>query len=241
MLQSCLIDVAIAKTEKYASRESGDTVELIERPAGGITVVMLDGQGSGRAAKTLSLLLSSKAVALVKEGVRDGVVARATHDFLFAFRHGQVSATLDLLSIETRTASIVVTRNAESPLLLCDDQGPRVVETASGPIGRYRWTKPSIVQLPMRPGTQLAMFTDGIPHAGRKRGGEPIDFPLLAGELLGQGLSAQEIADAILARAIAKDSGLPGDDMAVVALSLQAEQERGGPAIRRMQVAIPMG
>ncbi|MGN6030665.1 MAG: SpoIIE family protein phosphatase, partial [Thermomicrobiales bacterium] len=149
MLQSCLIDVAIAKTEKYASRESGDTVELIERPAGGITVVMLDGQGSGRAAKTLSLLLSSKAVALVKEGVRDGVVARATHDFLFAFRHGQVSATLDLLSIETRTASIVVTRNAESPLLLCDEQGPRVVETASGSIGRYRWTKPSIVQLPM--------------------------------------------------------------------------------------------
>ncbi|MGN6032188.1 MAG: SpoIIE family protein phosphatase, partial [Thermomicrobiales bacterium] len=94
---------------------------------------------------------------------------------------------------------------------------------------------------PMRPGTQLAMFTDGIPHAGRKRGGEPIDFPALATELLGHGSSAQEIADAILARAIAKDSGLPGDDMAVVALSLQPASESNGPAIRRMQVAIPMG
>ncbi|MGC4105761.1 MAG: PP2C family protein-serine/threonine phosphatase [Thermomicrobiales bacterium] len=240
MLDSSLIDVAIAKTEKYASRESGDTVEIIERPAGGITVVMLDGQGSGRAAKTLSLLLSSKAVALVKEGVRDGVVARATHDFLFAFRHGQVSATLDLLSIETRTAAIVVTRNAESPLLLCDDQGPRVIETSSGPIGRYRWTKPDIVQLPMRVGTQLAMFTDGIPHAGRKRGQQQIDFTALAGELLGQGLRAQEIADAILAKAIAKDSGLPGDDMAVVAMSLDADGAEAGPAIRRMQVVIPM-
>ncbi|MGC4190657.1 MAG: PP2C family protein-serine/threonine phosphatase [Thermomicrobiales bacterium] len=240
MLHACLIDVAVAKTEKYASRESGDTVELIERPAGGITVVMLDGQGSGRAAKTLSLLLSSKAVALVKEGVRDGVVARATHDFLFAFRHGQVSATLDLLSIETRSASIVITRNAESPLLVCDDQGPRVVETASGPIGRYRWTKPAIVQLPMRVGTQLAMFTDGIPHAGRKRGLDPLDFDALAGELLGRGLGAQEIADAILARAVQKDAGLPGDDMAVVALSLAPDAAGSGPAIRRMQVAIPM-
>ncbi|HEU0165419.1 MAG TPA: serine/threonine-protein phosphatase, partial [Thermomicrobiales bacterium] len=80
MPESSLIDLAIAKTEKYASRESGDTVELIERPSGGFSIVMIDGQGSGRAAKTLSLMLSSKAVALVKEGVRDGVVARATHD-----------------------------------------------------------------------------------------------------------------------------------------------------------------
>lgn len=240
MLHSMLIDVAIAKTEKYASRESGDTVELIERPAGGITVVMLDGQGSGRAAKTLSLLLSSKAVALVKEGVRDGVVARATHDFLFAFRHGQVSATLDLLSIETRTGAIVITRNAESPLLLCDEQGPRAIETNSGPIGRYRWTKPAIVQLPMRVGTQLAMFTDGIPHAGRKRGQDPIDFNALAGEFLGRGLEAQAIADAIIARAIEMDSGHPGDDMAVVALSLDSAHVEDSPAIRRMQVAIPM-
>lgn len=239
-MQSLVIDVAIAKTEKYASRESGDTVEVIERPAGGITVVMLDGQGSGRAAKTLSLLLSSKAVALVKEGVRDGVVARATHDFLFAFRHGQVSATLDLLSIETRTGSIVITRNAESPLLLCDDQGPRSMETNSGPIGRYRWTKPAIVQLPMRPGTQLAMFTDGIPHAGRKRSQEPIDFDALAGEVLGKGLAAQEIADAIMERAIAKDAGLPADDMAVVALSLDPAPDETVPAIRRMQVVIPL-
>lgn len=240
MGHGCVIDLAFAKTEKYASRESGDTVEIIERPSGGVTVVMIDGQGSGRAAKTLSLLLSSKAVALVKEGVRDGVVARATHDFLFAFRHGQVSATLDLLSIETRTPSIVVTRNAESPLLVADEQGVRVIETSSGPIGRYRWTKPSIVQLPMRPGTQLAMFTDGIPHAGRKRGGEPIDFLALAGNILGNGRSAQGIADAILAGAIDRDGGYPGDDMAVVALSLTPEPPPDGPVVRRMQVMIPM-
>ena len=50
------IDVAVVKTNKYASRESGDTVEIVERPGGGISVIMADGQGSGRAAKTLSLL-----------------------------------------------------------------------------------------------------------------------------------------------------------------------------------------
>ncbi|MGI8403877.1 MAG: SpoIIE family protein phosphatase, partial [Thermomicrobiales bacterium] len=169
MNESCFIDVAIAKTEKYASRESGDTVELIERPSGGFTIVMIDGQGSGRAAKTLSLLLSSKAVALVKEGVRDGVVARATHDYLFAFRHGQVSATLDLLSLDLKTSTIVITRNAEAPMLLLDEQGARAVETTAGSIGRYRWTKPAVSQFPMIPGTQLVLFTDGISHSGRRK------------------------------------------------------------------------
>ncbi len=40
------IDVAVAKTNKYASRESGDTVEIVERPGGGISVILADGQGS---------------------------------------------------------------------------------------------------------------------------------------------------------------------------------------------------
>ena len=57
-----LIEAAVAKTNKYASRESGDTVEIVERPTGGISVIVADGQGSGRAAKALSLLVTARAV-----------------------------------------------------------------------------------------------------------------------------------------------------------------------------------
>ncbi|HCG28801.1 MAG TPA: stage II sporulation protein E, partial [Chloroflexi bacterium] len=49
--------------------------------------------------KTLSMMVSSKAVALLKDGIRDGAVARGVHDSLLAYRHGKVSATLDLLSV----------------------------------------------------------------------------------------------------------------------------------------------
>ena len=73
-----VIDIAVAKTNKYASRESGDTVEIVERPGGGLSVIMADGQGSGRAAKTLSLLVTAKVAALLKEGVRDSASARAS-------------------------------------------------------------------------------------------------------------------------------------------------------------------
>jgi hypothetical protein len=37
------IQIAVAKTNKYASTESGDTVEVVERPHGGFSVVLADG------------------------------------------------------------------------------------------------------------------------------------------------------------------------------------------------------
>ncbi|MFN8538506.1 MAG: hypothetical protein U0232_13645 [Thermomicrobiales bacterium] len=76
------IQIAVAKTNKYASSESGDTVELVERPTGGLSVVLVDGQGSGQAAKTISMMVSAKAVSLLKDGARDGAVARVVHDHL---------------------------------------------------------------------------------------------------------------------------------------------------------------
>ncbi len=76
------VQLAVAKIGKYASSESGDTVEIIERPNGGISVVVADGQRSGRSAKVISNLVVQKAISLLAEGGSDGAVARATHDYL---------------------------------------------------------------------------------------------------------------------------------------------------------------
>lgn len=232
------IDVGFAKTEKYASRESGDTVELVERPGGGFSIVMIDGQGSGKAAKTLSLLLSSKAVGLIKEGVRDGAVARATHDHLFAFRHGRVSATLDMLSVDMKTRSIVVSRNADSPMLIHDEDGSRIIPADSGPIGLYQWTKPEVTELPMKPGMTIALFTDGIPHSGRRANLPPLDFGQMAADTMTPGGPARETAEAILETALERDARRPGDDMAVIVVSI-VEQE-SDLLLRRMSAQFQM-
>ena len=83
--------------------------------------MLVDGQGHGFPAKMLSLQLTSKAVALIKEGVRDGAVARAVHDYLHAYRGGRVSATLDLLTLDLGTNSVLVARNADVPGAVCRD------------------------------------------------------------------------------------------------------------------------
>lgn len=232
------VEMGIAKTNKYASRESGDTAELVERPAGGFSVVMADGQGSGRAAKSLSLMVTSKAVALLKEGVRDGAVARGVHDFLFAYRHGQVSATLDILSVDLRSQTIVITRNAESSMVVGQHDDYQAVPGGSGPIGLYHMTRPSVTQVPLASGLCIILTTDGIPGAGRRSGHGEFDLAAFAASDLTGAPPAEAIADRVLTEAIRRDSQRPADDMTVVALTLRHQTEP--TLIRRLSARIPL-
>src|SRR5438270_1307300 len=143
------VQIAVVKTNKYASRESGDTVEVVERPHGGFSVVLADGQGSGQAAKKLSHLVTTKAVSMIKDGVRDGAVARSVHDYLFAYRGGKVSATLVMLSVDLATRTLVISRNSHCPVLLHrpGEQGVTAMDTPVNPIGIYAMTKPVMTEL----------------------------------------------------------------------------------------------
>ena len=71
------VDVAVAKVGKYATSESGDTFEMVERPRGGLSFVLADGQRSGKSAKFISNLVARKAISPLGEGVRDEAAARA--------------------------------------------------------------------------------------------------------------------------------------------------------------------
>jgi serine phosphatase RsbU (regulator of sigma subunit) len=236
--RSFAIEVGAAKTNKYASRDSGDTVEVVERPGGGLSVVMVDGQGSGQAAKSLSLQLTSRAVAMLKDGVRDGAVARAVHDGLFAFRHGKVSATLETVSVDLRERSIVVSRNAATPYSLRRGGQWESRGGESAPIGLYRFTKPAIEMFPIELGLGVVIATDGIRSAGRRRGREPVDV-LQTCHGLGANASAQELADAVLKAALELDDGRPGDDMTVAAVVIALPSTE--PLIRRLRFHVPIG
>ena len=230
------IEIAIAKTHKYASRDSGDTAETVERPTGGISVVLVDGQGSGAAAKTLSMMVSSKALALLKEGVRDGAVARGVHDFLHAFRHGRVSATLDIISVDLPARVVLLTRNSVTPYIVGRSGELALVDGEAGPIGLYRHTRPTIEQLPIEPGLRVVVFTDGVTTAGERSGSrfDPLVFLREQGSQLA---NAHDLADSLLAAAMAADAARPRDDMTVVALTIDDGEET--QPIRRLRLSLP--
>lgn len=232
------VRIAVAKVGKYATSESGDTLEVVERPRGGLSIVLADGQRSGRAAKAISNIVVRKAVALLAEGVRDGAVARAAHDYLFLYRGGKVSAELNIVSIDLISRTLVVSRNSHCPVVVVKDGQLVLLDEPSVPIGIYSNTKPVITELPLEPETHLVVFTDGILEAGRQSD-RRLDVATLVPELLAATPDdPQSLADALLERAVAADQGRPRDDISVLVVTVATRDD--GDDVRRMAVSFPL-
>lgn len=231
------IEIGVAKVNKYASSESGDTLEVVERPHGGLSIVLADGQRSGKSAKRISNMVVRKVIALLAEGVRDGAAARAASDYLFAHRQGTVQSTLNILSIDLVSNTLVLTRNNPAPLFLASENGIEVLAEESLPVGIYRGTRPVIREIALKPGLCLVAYTDGLIHAG-DRSGLHLDMNLEMAPLLLENISAQRISDTLLAKALELDHGRAIDDISVVSLRVIADQQNDG--IRRMSIALPI-
>ena len=232
------IQAAVAKIGKYATSESGDTVEMVERPHGGISLVVVDGQRSGRSAKTISNLVARKALSLLAEGVRDGAVARATHDYLRTLRGGKVSAELNIISVDLVSRTLVISRNSRCPILLRQGGQNEWLAEGSEAVGIHPNTKPAITEIPLSEGLAVSVFTDGILNAG-SRNNQTLDVEAVVAQIEADGkASAQALADGILSAALTLENGRAQDDCTVLVVMLTANSR--GDDIRRLAVSFPL-
>ncbi len=231
------IQIAVAKINKYAVSESGDTLEVVERPTGGLSVVLADGQTSGRGAKAVSMMVVRKVIGLIADGVRDGAAARAASDALFADKQGRVISTLNIASVDLHTNTIVLTRNNPSPVFICRGEQIDAHTEESEPLGTSRNVRPVITEVGVEAGLAIVIFTDGVSHAGERRG-QPMDVAGTIRSLIeDQDPSPQQLADALLAHAIHLDDGRPADDISVLVLKVSPH---AGDHVRRMSVRLPI-
>lgn len=235
------VQFGMAKTRKYAVSESGDTFEMVERPHGGLSFVLVDGQRSGKSAKAISNLVSRKAIQLLGEGIRDGAAARAAHDYLYTYRAGKVSATLNIVSVDIESKTFVISRNNEAPVMIFTAEGGlTLLDQPSHAIGTRRRTKPSITELPIKEGTIIVVFTDGLRHAGRYSRPNTYDYQNAMNRLMQKGvIDPQQIADQLLHEAVLCDDGRPRDDISVfVLLAHEVAEEEG--MVRRLSGRMPL-
>ena len=231
------IDVAIAKTHKYASRDSGDTAEVVERPGGGLTLLVVDGQGSGRGARVISQMIAARVLSLVKDGVRDGAVSRAASDILLTHRHGQVSATLDMVSVDLPASEVIVTRQGATHGAVRHADGVDLLAGAAPPLGRYPSSRPTIWRYPLVAGLLVIVTSDGITGSGQRNGQPVLDLGAFLAALPDDA-SAQGTADALLACALERDGGRPADDCTVGVVLIGDNVD--GLVVRRMSVNLPV-
>jgi serine phosphatase RsbU (regulator of sigma subunit) len=231
------VQIAVAKVNKYAVSESGDTLEVVERPNGGLSVVLADGQSSGRGAKAISLMVVRKVIGLLAEGVRDGAAARAASDALYTDKQGKVICTLNIASLDLSSGTIVLTRNNPSPVFICRGEEIDCLEEESIPLGTSRNVRPLITEIGIEPGLTIVIYTDGLTHAGTRRG-DPMDVGAAIRSILeDQDPGPQALADALLAEAVSLDENRPADDISVLVLKVIS---RAGDDVRRMSVRLPI-
>lgn len=230
------IQIGVAKINKYATSESGDTLEVIERPNGGLSVVLADGQRSGKSAKRISNMVVRKVVSLLAEGVRDGAAARAASDYLYSMRGGKVLSTLNILSIDLESYTLVISRNNPSPIFYIKNKKNKSLDEPSKPVGVYRNTKPIITELPLQSGLTVIAFTDGMITAGERKG-KKIDIQKELENCVEESFSAQQIADHMIKLALDLDDHRPIDDTSLVVLQVTPQR---GDVIRRMSVYLPL-
>jgi len=231
------IKIGIAKITKYGLAECGDSIEVAERPSGGISAILADGQGSGKPAKITSSLVVNKAATLIADGARDGAVARAVHDYLYVVKDGKVSSTLTLLSADLDTQTVVFSRNSNCPVIVKHQYGMDVYDEEISSIGVHKRMKPLMYQIPLEVGMLLVSYTDGIQAAGRKRS-KIMDFEKIQKLIAENGAEdATFIAESILEYALELDDYRPGDDMTVIVMGI-CDKELPYK-IQRMSVSFP--
>ncbi len=231
------VQIAVAKIGKYASAESGDTLEAVERPNGGVSVVLADGQTSGHGAKAVSMFVVRRVIGLLAEGVRDGAAARAASDALYTEKKGKVISTLNIASVDLHSGTIVLTRNSPAPIFVTRGDTTDCLDAESTPLGISRDVRPVISEIEIEVGLTVVIYTDGLMHAGERRG-QPMDVCEVIRSLLeDQEPTPQELADALLAFAVRLDDNRPADDISVLVLKVNPLT---GDDVRRMAIRLPL-
>jgi serine phosphatase RsbU (regulator of sigma subunit) len=215
------IEIASAATHKYAVSKSGDAIDIVERPGGGYGVVLADGQGSGPAGRAIARMVASQAARLLQDGARAGVAAMAASDALLHARSGQVSAGLDVITVDPGS-NIEIARLSSNLVFVCRRGLWSIMPRSGDPAGRLANQTPEIESMPICDGLRIVLVTDGVAQAGSRFGAE---FELVKHlEATSAGLDPEELSQRVLSAAMNADRDRPQDDQSVVAIMISSAE-----------------
>ena len=234
------VKIGLAKTTKYAMNYCGDSFNMVERPGGGISAILADGQGSGLSAYQTSSWVVNRLSALLTEGGRDEAAVEAVHEELYDRTDRRISCSLTTVSSDFESETVIICRNTYAPVFIWTEDYETVYEEDAGPIGVHRHTKPLMYELPFSPGMVILSCTDGIKNAGKKRMGREADPEKILGFLRsGKAEDAGYLAKSVMEYALSLDHEEAADDMTVMVMGL-AEGSEGATKVSQMEISYPI-
>ena len=233
-----VIEFGVAKTGRYDIEESDETTEIIERPAGGQTVVYCSGLRNGRKSKILSSVIANKVLEKTAESFKDSSAIKSVSDQVNREYAGEVSGNFCMFSADFETETIVISRCTDLPVFYYQHGQFNVWDAKTHRIGSGKGIHPTITEIPIEAGTVIVMLSEGILRAG-KSSGEKTDITDLILNVVedSEEMSADQIANFFLGSAVTMDQNKPQDDMTAIVIKVS---NNTAAHTRRMLVTIPV-
>ncbi len=230
------LQAAISKTARYSSTAQGDNVEIIERPHGGISIIMAEGKLNGCRSRIVAMKAVHSILSLIASGMHDGAASRLVLSDIFEDYQGKAQVSLHIISCDLESQSIVITKNNTTPVVTVFEDAAEYLRF-DGRVQTEQALSPSVFQFEIEEGRDFILVSDGVLQAGTQYE-QPLDLRVLVESLFeDEEPTVQEVADAILNQAISQDVGRPQDDMTVTVLRISASSSTN---IRREYVHFPI-
>lgn len=202
-----------AHTQKEGSKKSGDTHSVTRISNDRLLVALSDGMGSGIDAENISSVSLSLIESFYKAGLSSSLILGTVNKLLSINTEDSFTA-LDMSIIDLKNCSADFIKYGSPYGFIINNQGIKIVEGNSLPLGIIDELKPSVCTTDLNDGDMILLVTDGISDAFGSSG-EVIDF------LREQSAkNPQSLADNVLEKAIKLNGGHKKDDMTALAVRI---------------------
>ncbi len=202
-----------SRAEKDGSIKSGDTHSVTRISDDRLLVALSDGMGSGEYAENISSVSLSLIESFYKAGLSSELILGTVNKLLSINTEDSFTA-LDMSIVDLKNCRADFIKYGAPYGFIINNQGIKIVEGNSLPLGIIDELKPSVCTSTLNDGDMILLITDGISDAFGSSG-EVIDF------LREQSAkNPQTLADDILEKAIKLNGGLKKDDMTALAVRI---------------------
>ena len=194
---------------KSSSTKSGDTYSLIRIEEGKILMALCDGMGSGEKAQKTSTTAISLVENFYKAGFQSDIILSCVNKFLSLGGQDTFSC-LDMSIIDLNSGAVDFVKLGATLGFIKHGDTISTVECESLPLGIISTLSPTIKSTIVKSGDMIVLATDGVADSFSSDE-EYTDFVNNT-----KTLNPQELADAIMDKALENNHGVAVDDMTIL-------------------------
>lgn len=201
----------ISKATKDGSTMSGDTYSTTKISDDKLLVALSDGMGSGEQSESISSTSLSLIESFYKAGLNQNLILDTVNKLLTLNTEDFFTA-LDIAVINLKNCSADFIKYGAPYGFIINENGIKIVEGNSLPLGIIEGLKPSIATTPLSEGDMVLLVTDGVSDAFNNSGAL-IDFLRTQ-----PAKNPQSLTEEIIKKAIELNQGQAKDDMTALAV-----------------------